>query len=248
MSDPGSIPDAPAVLELLGARPDPRESPLRAALDLRLHGGELALVHAPDSGIARALAELCTGLPPLAAGCVRFQGQDWQKLSRPRAEALRGAIGLAPGDGGWLPHLSVEESMLLARQHHGSPPEAELRQQADELARAFGLEKGIPEARSTELSRPDLARAAAVRAFLGQPVLLLLESPLDLEVSDLLAGPVLAALRPALERGAGAIWVTRSRSAWEDPGLTRVQRLALSAGEGLVPIQGRGFWKEAKAA
>jgi phospholipid/cholesterol/gamma-HCH transport system ATP-binding protein len=237
MSDAGPATPASAaepVLELQGVRAAPGESPLDGAtLDLRLMPGELALVQAPDAGIARALAELCGGVVPLAAGRVRFQGQDWAGLKRRQAEALRGSIGLSPGDGGWLPHLSVEESMLLARRHHGGMPEAELVREATALARAFGL-RGMPEQRPAELSRTDLARAACARAFLGRPVLLLLESPLDREVSDLLAGPVLEALRPALARGAAAIWATRSRRAWEDPGLARVQRLRLDA-KGLGP-------------
>ena len=236
-----SADEAPPVLELDGARPAPDEVWADAAaeaelpaIDLRLGPGEGALVEAPDQRWGRALAALCAGLPPLAEGRARFLGQDWAALPRVRAEALRGRIGhIFAENGGWLPHLSVEEGILLPQLHHSRRSEAVLRDAAAALARRFGLDR-LPEGHPAELSALDLARAACVRAFLGEPALLLLESPLDREVSDLLAAPVLEALAPALARGAAAIWATRSRRAWDHPGFARVRRLRVETG-GLGP-------------
>ncbi|MGG5809079.1 ATP-binding cassette domain-containing protein [Falsiroseomonas sp. CW058] len=218
-----------AVLDIRAARPKEEESPLGSGLDLRLDPGELAVVRAEDAGLARALALLCAGLVPLDGGAVRFQGQDWSQLGRRAAEALRARIGLAPGDGGWLPHLTVEEGILLPRLHHDPTPEADLCREADALCRLFGLD-GLPSARPAEMSRGDLARAACARAFLGQPALVILESPLDREMADALADPVLAALAPARGRGAAAIWSTRSRRAWEEPGFPATQWFTLEEG------------------
>jgi phospholipid/cholesterol/gamma-HCH transport system ATP-binding protein len=221
------------VVELQGARPaEDTPSPIRAPIHLTLMPGELALVEARDAGMARALAELCAGLPKLAAGRVRLLGKDLATLGRAAAQALRARIGLAPGEGGWLPHLSVADSILLARRHHGELPEPELRRQAEALARRFGLE-GLPEASPHELSRLDLARAGCARAFLGRPALLLLESPLDMEAADTLVAPLRAVLGPTLAAGAAGLWVTRSREAWEDPDFPATQRLRLVP-EGLV--------------
>jgi phospholipid/cholesterol/gamma-HCH transport system ATP-binding protein len=215
------------VLDIDGAQPDPDgTSPLHTPVHLCLMPGELALVNADDPGMARALAELCAGLPKLAAGRVRVLGKDMAALRRAEAEAIRARIGIAPGRGGWLPHLSVEEGMLLARRHHGDMPEPELRRQADGLARHFGFD-GVPEGNPHDMSDFDLARAACARAFLGRPALLLLESPLDAESADALVGPLRAVLDPALGAGAAALWVTRSRIAWEDPDFPATQRLVL---------------------
>jgi phospholipid/cholesterol/gamma-HCH transport system ATP-binding protein len=218
------------VLEVEGAQPKVDglilSHPLPRPLDLRIGRSELAVVAAPDPAVARRLIEICTGVAPLATGRVRAFGQDWTHLPRPAAETLRGRIGIAPGDGAWLPHLSVEEGMLLPRLHHGGMPEADLRRQAEALARLFGLD-GLPEGRPGELSRLDLARAACVRAFLGEPALVLLESPLDMEVADLLLDPVLAALAPLRARGGAALWSTRSRRALEDADFPASQRLHL---------------------
>ncbi|WP_439596432.1 ABC transporter ATP-binding protein [Falsiroseomonas sp.] len=210
------------LLEVEAARPVPGASPIQGAVTLHLAPGDLALVHAEDPAMARALALICAGLVRLAAGQVRFLAQDWAALPRVPAQALRGRIGLAPGDGGWLPHLTVADGMLLACRHHTDLPDAELRSQAVALCKQFGL-PGLPLRHPAELNRVDLARAGCARAFLGAPELILLESPLDQETADLLAEPLLAALAPARERGAAALWSTRSRRAWNTPGFPASQ-------------------------
>ncbi len=229
---------APPVLELDGARPAPDEVWADAAaeaelpaIDLRLGPGEGALVEAPDQRWGRALAALCAGLPPLAEGRARFLGQDWAALPRARAEALRGRIGhIFAENGGWLPHLSVEEGILLPQLHHSRRPEAVLRDAAAALARRFGLDR-LPESHPAELPALDLARAACVRALLGEPMLLLLESPLrrGLWTEDL-AGPLLTALAEARGRGAGFVWLSARPSAvWDEAGLRGARRFRLSA-------------------
>lgn len=222
------------VLDIAGARARrEEETPIEGPVRLALAPGDLALVRAADQAMARALAELCAGLPALAEGHVRLFGAELAALPRREAEALRGRIGLAPGEGGWLPHLPMAENMMLAPLHHGEADRAALMRRADELARHFGLD-GVPEASPHELSRLDLARAACARAFLSRPELLLLESPLDAEAADALVGPLRALLEPALAAGVAAIWVTRSRRAWDDPSFPATQRLVLSE-KGLAP-------------
>lgn len=218
------------ILDLAGAEPSRDASPLRQRLDLRLQPGELLVVHAPDREAARSLVELCAGLVPLAAGQVCFLGKEWANLPRREAEKLRGRIGLAPDAGAWMPHLDMEEAMILSRLHHGEETEAELLEEAARLARLFGFE-GLPTGRPSALSRQDLARAAAARAFLGRPALVMLESPQEQELSDALVDPILAALDGARRHGAAALWCTRSRRAWEDPDFPATARLRLLAAE-----------------
>ena len=233
------------VLELDGARPAPEavwgDADAEAglpAINLRLGAGELVVLEAPNRRVGRAFAALCAGLPRLAEGRARLLGQDWSALPRLQAEALRGRIGhVFAEEGGWLPHLSVEEGILLPQLHHSRTPEAALRDRATALAREFGLAE-LPSARPAELTALDIARAACVRTFLGEPALVLVESPLRQEVlGEELTKPLLRALDDARARGAACLWLTRSSPLMRDPALPTAGRLRFSE-RGLSPAGG----------
>jgi phospholipid/cholesterol/gamma-HCH transport system ATP-binding protein len=240
-------------LELDRARPAPDKVWADAAaeaelpaIDLRLGPGHVALIEAPDHRWGRALAALCAGLPPLAEGHARFLGQDWATLHRLQAEALRGRIGhIFAENGGWLPHLNVEEGILLPQLHHSRRPEAVLRDAAAALARQFGLD-GLPQGWPAELPALDLARAACVRAFLGEPMLLLLEHPLRRGLwTEKLSRPLLGALAEARGRGAACVWLSaRGSAAWDETSLQGARRYRLSA-EGLQAVSGAAAGREA---
>ena len=218
-----------ATLDMRGVQPHEDATSLRGVLDIVLQPGELAIVRADNGAEARDIGLLAAGVAPVTGGTIRFMGQDWGGLKREAAQALRARINLAPGEGGWLPHLTVEESIMLPRRHHDRTPERDLCERASALCRHFGL-RGTPEVRPAELGREELARAALARAFMGEPALIILESPLDREIADRLADPILAALEPARARGAACIWSTRSRRAWEEPGFPATQWFDLEDG------------------
>ena len=92
---------------------------------------------------------------------------------------------------------------------------------------------GLPLVRPGDLAASDLARAACVRAFLGDPELVLLESPVQGRFNSLIP-PLLDALATARDRGAAAIWFTRSDVVWRDPSCPASHRLRLGE-RGLVP-------------
>jgi phospholipid/cholesterol/gamma-HCH transport system ATP-binding protein len=111
---------------------------------------------------------------------------------------------------------------------------ATLRDAAAELARSFGL-PGVPLERPDALTPADRARAACVRAFLGDPRLVLLESPVQAQFADLLP-PLLNALAAARDKGAAAIWLTRSDLIWRDRSFPATCRLRLTE-YGLIPVR-----------
>ena len=201
------------VLELVGAVPVFEASGLpRARFDLRLEAGDCVLVETRDPRRASALADLCSGLLPLAAGQVRFLGLDWSALGEAQVGALRGRIGRIQQRGAWNGLRSAEHDILLPRLHHTRETPERIEAAALELARRFGL-PGLPAGPSRLMSDTDLARAACVRAFLGKPSLLLLESPVtDTDAS--LLNPFFRVLTDAREAGAAALCLTRERSAW----------------------------------
>ena len=222
------------ILELSAARPrhEAGDAPV-AAVDLCLLSGEFALVDSRHSGQVAWLADLCSGLLPLAAGRVRFLGRDWSAMPWDYAAALRGRIGRVFRSGGWIGSVDVATNILLPQLHHTRDDPSGLRERAVALSCAFGL-PGLPLVRPLELVASDLARAACVRAFLGDPELILLESPVQGRFITLIA-PLLNALAAARDRGAAAIWFTRSDVVWRDPSFPVTHRLRLGE-RGLLPV------------
>jgi phospholipid/cholesterol/gamma-HCH transport system ATP-binding protein len=150
------------------------------------------------------------------------------------AAALRGRIGRVFASGSWVGFLDVATNILLPRLHHTRDDPSDLRERATALSCAFGL-PGLPLVRPGVLAASDLARAACVRAFLGDPMLVLLESPVQGRFTSLVP-PLLDALAAARDRGAAAIWFTRSDLVWRDLSFPATMRMRLGE-RGLVPVQ-----------
>lgn len=229
------MPDAAPVLSILSALPVEGECDLPpVAFDLALSPGELALIEVRNPAWASELADLCCGLIALRSGSVSFLGRDWTRLSERMAAALRGRIGRVHVNGCWIGFAGADLNILLQELHHTSRPVGPLRDVAAELARGFGL-PGLPLVRPDALSAADLARAALVRAFLGEPRLVLLEHPVVGHLGELVP-PLLNALATARDRGAAAIWFTGSDLVWNDRSFPATLRLRLTE-RGLIRLR-----------
>lgn len=226
---------ATPVLDLAGAQPLPFTTRLPPVpLDLQLMPGQCVLIEARDPIQAGEFADLCCGLRPLLRGNVRFLGRDWADTQDERAAAMRGRIGRTFGSASWISYLGADENILLSQLHHTHRPEPMLRDAAAELSRSFGL-PGLPLALPGALSAIDLARAACVRAFMGEPLLLMLESPVQDQLPELVP-PLLNALAAAHDRQAASIWLTRGDFVWADRSFPATVRLRL-VDRGLVPVR-----------
>lgn len=207
----------------------------QAELDFTLLPGELVLIDARDPTLAAGFADLCCGLEPIDEGTARFLERDWSALPRELADALRGQIGCVMASPGWLRFLDVATNVLLAPLYHSRRDIDRLRDEAAACARHFGL-PGIPAGPVDTLSQDDLLRAGYVRAFLGSPKLVILDSPVQGLFPDLV--PILlnqiAALR---DRGGAAIWLTRSRLVWDNRNFPATQRLRLGY-RGFIQVHG----------
>ncbi|HUK06327.1 MAG TPA: ATP-binding cassette domain-containing protein [Stellaceae bacterium] len=220
-----------AILELVEAVP--RES--RASLSLQIRAGEFVLIQCRDPAWATAFAEFCCGLLPPQEGVVRFYGLEWTRLSSAHAAALRGRIGRIFSEGGWINFLDTETNILLSQLHHTRRSRSDLRSAAVSLAHDFGL-PGLPTDLPSTLSPGDLARASCVRAFLGEPLLLVLESPLHAQYQDL-ALPLINAALAACNRSAAVLWLTPGDVVWTDRSTPASARLRLSE-QGLTRVRG----------
>ncbi|MBI2255152.1 MAG: organic solvent ABC transporter ATP-binding protein [Proteobacteria bacterium] len=197
----------------------------RTGIDFNLEPGELALVNARDLGLVGALGDLCCGLKAIDTGTVRFLDQDWTTQPRDRADALRGHIGRVLAHPAWLDFLSAAENILLGRLYHTRRATETLRTEAAELARHFGM-PGLPTGQISDLSPDDLTRAGLVRAFLGAPRLVILESPVQGAFSAIVPA-LLNRLAMLRDSGGAALWVTRSRLVWDNRTLPASHRWRL---------------------
>ena len=208
----------------LSDQPGDRE---HVTVNMVLQAGELALIRVEPLPWALAFLDICSGLLSPAYGHVSFLNRDWAGLSPDRANTLRGRIGRVFATSTWLPHLSLLDNVVLRQLHHTHRPLAELRHEAMQLATRFGL-PGLPAGGPWDFYH-NLQRTACVGAFLGSPVLLLLEEPTSGVYPELLV-PLIHAIRWARSRGSAVVWLTTAAAIWNDPSLPATWRFAWLAG------------------
>ena len=196
-------------------------------LKMNLFGGDLALINLEHPRFGSILADACCGLHQAAEGSIFFLGKDWSALPSDTANALRGRIGRVFTFGNWINRLTLLENILLPQLHHTRRKFAALRDEAVRLAEQFGL-PGLPMGLPDDVMRTDHQRAACIRAFLGQPALILLEEPTFGVYPEILP-PLIHAIRNACDRGSGVIWLTLEDHVWNDPLLPATHRYRLTA-------------------
>lgn len=184
------------------------------SLNLAIRQGELCLIQLHSVQRAADFSQACVGLMPPVSGSVRFYGHEWSEMAPSVAQRVRGRIGQMFNRGGWLPDLSVLENVLLPMLHHTRSSLDSLRSDAAALARGFAM-PGIPLGYPSEYGEEVLRRAACVRAFLGEPLMVVLQVPTRGVYSRILPGLINAA-REARNRGAAVIWLTAEREVWRD--------------------------------
>lgn len=219
-----------AILEFENVTLEPRP-PYEAGLEavsFSLGVGELAAVRV-DAGVGRTpLADAAEGLAVPDAGRVLFQGEDWTALKPPRAAAQRGRIGRVFERAGWISNLDVDENITLSQRHHSARPLGEIEEEARRWARLFGL-PDLPRLRPALMKRSDLRRAEWARAFLGRPLLVILEEPSRDVPSEAVAG-LARAVEEARGWGAGVLWITSDAGAWSKAAAGAAQRLEFKGG------------------
>ena len=214
----------------------PSGSQYETALDgisFELCPGELLMARLERENERVPLADTAEGLVPPSAGTVTFLGHDWQSLSADDAAEQRGKIGRLFDEEGWIRDLDVDENILLAQRHHTQRSEDEIVDEALQLARMFGL-PGLPRGRPGQMRRWDLRKAACIRAFLGQPALIILEQPRRGVYADSMA-PLLNAVQFARARGAAVLWTATDPHIWNHPEVRATTRARMMGSE-LQPV------------
>jgi phospholipid/cholesterol/gamma-HCH transport system ATP-binding protein len=202
-------------------------------LSLDLMGGDLLLIRIERQRQGTVVGDACAGLSLPCKGAVYFLRKEWSQLPPDIANALRGRIGRVFARGSWMGHLSLFENVLLPQLHHTRRRVTELRDEAVMLAEKFGL-PGMPLGHPNDSLPVDLQRAACVRAFLGQPVLILLEEQNPGCFKEMMPN-LINAIREARNRGAAVMWLTSDKFIWRDQSIPATRRYRL-AGRKLMEV------------
>jgi phospholipid/cholesterol/gamma-HCH transport system ATP-binding protein len=198
--------------------------------------GDLVLVQVADLHEAELWADLATGVLSPIDGRVSVLGNDLSDLDRDTGNWLRGRFGRVFSRGNWMDRLSLLDNVLLSARHHSDSDYDELRAAASALAASFGM-PGIPLGMPDTVSRIDLQRAACVRAFLGKPLLVILEDP-TYAAHAILLKPLVDAIRSARNRGAAVLWFSPSSDIWRDRSIPVTRRYRM-AGNELMEVASR---------
>jgi phospholipid/cholesterol/gamma-HCH transport system ATP-binding protein len=195
------------ILELVDVLPDTLPGAVaQVPMSLRLRPGDFLIIECRNTTWGANFADICCGLWPLQRGTVRFFDRDWTQVSNEYGAALRGRIGRVFSDGGWLSFLDMQTNILLPQMHHTGRPTSELRAASAALANNFGL-PGLPVGLPGKLSMSDLICASYIRAFLGEPLLIILEDPLKTQFVEFVPA-LLNTIMSACTRGAAVLWLT----------------------------------------
>ena len=179
--------------------------------------GDLALVLLEKERSHLPLADLAVGILEPDEGHVRLRGSDWGDMTPDKAADTRGHIGRVFEGNPWIDGMEVSQSIMLAQLHHTHRSIDEVTRQATGLSRVFGL-PGLPLSLPSTVRGKDLVRAACVRAFMGEPDLLVLERPTAGVYPELLPA-LLNTLRAARNRGSAILWLTDNSKIWDNPGI-----------------------------
>ncbi|HEU5435710.1 MAG TPA: ABC transporter ATP-binding protein [Telluria sp.] len=164
--------NAPPVLEIRGLAS--HYGPIQAlhAIDIEVRQGQLvALVGANGAGKTTLLRAI-SGVQPVSAGSIRFDGSDVTRFSADRR--VRAGICQVPEGRQVFGPMTIEDNLRLGAY---TRPRAEL---ADDLERVYSLFPVLKEKRARTagmLSGGQQQMLAMARALMGHPKLLLLDEP-----------------------------------------------------------------------
>jgi len=198
-------------------------------VSFRLRKSELMVVRLEAEHLSLQLADVAQGLIEPTQGRVSFLGNRWSALSEEAKLAARAKIGRVFEEPGWISELDMDDNITLLQRHHTRRPESAIRDEAYELARLFSL-PGLPQGKPSDMRAPDLRRAACVRAFLGQPELLILERPTAGVYPEIMPA-LMASIRAARLRGAAVLWTTDDWEVWNDAGIKPTIRGAMTGSQ-----------------
>jgi ABC-type branched-subunit amino acid transport system ATPase component len=203
-----------------------------------LNRGELLWVMVMEGAENIPLAPLAQGLLTPDSGKVFFKGESWDEVGPGAQSLLRGRIRRVFVHYGWVTNLDMMENLCLAECHNTQRPIEEIKAEVRALARRFGVDE-VPEARPTRVHPMILRKLEWVRAFVGDPELIILERPcVGAPKAD--AVRLTQAVSEAVRRGVAVMWVSDEPCVFEGLGVGNVQTFRMVGETMMVEDCNRG--------
>ena len=176
-------------------------------VSLSVEEGEMLAITGPSGSGKSTLLACLAGLDEPDGGFVRVAGETMSR--RPEAEraALRARhLGMLFQTGNLIEHLTIAENVALAQRLARQPRKVRV----GELLEDLGL-TGRSNARPSQLSGGESARAGLAVALANEPAVLLADEPTG-ELDQGTQFRVLGLLRQRAERGTAVVVVTHNQT------------------------------------
>ena len=204
----------------------------KGTFSLELMPGEVALFRASAQSHLPELANIAMGLSEPECGSVEFLGQAWPEMDVVDVMSYRGLIGrvYAPrGQARWLENQDLDENVMVAAHFREGTTRESVVERADEIGNRFGFDH-LPQTRPAVTPERDLTRAQWVRAFLPEPLeLLVLDRPgFGVREADLTMWA--KEIEQAREEGAAVLWIDMDPGELEQQGVKVTHRFDEATG------------------
>lgn len=166
-------------------------------VSLHVDEGEIVSVLGPNGAGKSTTLRTISGLIPLQAGEIHFDGHRWRNEA-PEVRALA-RLGHVPEGRGILGSLSVEENLQLSRALRKDSA-AEFQKDLDHIYDILPALKERPKIRASALSGGQQQMLTIGRALLGRPRLLIIDE-LSFGLAPIIVSELFSLIRDLREQG-----------------------------------------------
>ena len=175
MNPPDRDKDSP-LLSLEGVTLNFGEKTVLDGIDLTVQGQERLVVMGQSGGGKSTLLRLVLGILQPTHGVVRFHGQEVNKLSRRKLNAMRARVGMVYQYSALISSLNVRGNLALPMEELTDKSEEEIEKTIDEKLDLVRM-RHVKDAMPAELSGGMKKRIGLARALVLEPELILFDEP-----------------------------------------------------------------------